>query len=297
MAILLGAPYTIVGPDGTIARINQPETAEFVGYLNEPPSGLDGAPIRERATSRTDGSGGAHGPFLQDRRPFSLSGFIYPSGDLADEQRQNRLLAATLALDADGELQWTEADRGDVRVPFRTQQPTKLTGRRPKQFTFSAVSADWRITSQVGHSPASGTGAVRDFQVDNNGNGPADWLFQLVTTGSAVVSFRLDLYSDAARTILISRTEVTLPFGLGATTIRLRSTGDLASGAGGDWGLYEATCIAGSTQDLTRYVVFDPLNYEPAVAGGTTYGRVTFLGATSYASMIDFFTIRHSWSQ
>lgn len=164
-----GAVYTFIGPDGTRAVINNPYDRDFVGYLSEPPSGLERAGVRESADLIPEGDGGIHGTFRYDRLPFTLTGVLPPSLDAGAVTtaswlgRQAKLLRATDAMAADGRLLWTPSEAPPVFVTFRQQQPTRITGRRPKTFFVGAVSEDPLIYSQalnVGQALVTGSGAT-----------------------------------------------------------------------------------------------------------------------------------------
>lgn len=220
MAVLQGLRYVITGGDGvTQAVINDSTDPLFVGYLTEQPGGLDGAPIRETAADRIDGHGGTHGAFLLARRPITLTGIILPSGVQAtDEARQNRLLTATLALDADGVLNWTEAVRGAMRLLFRTQQPTRISDRRPKRFLFAGVCADHRLETAAENvqaiALAAGSNATAAFA--HAGNIGAAWRVRFAppagTTWPAGTVLTMSLETAAGVTYSVH--QITLPAGV-----------------------------------------------------------------------------------
>lgn len=311
MAVWQGIPYTFTGPDGTIAVFNDRADPNFVGYLTEPPTGLDGPPIRERAYDLVDSDGGRHGEFLASRRPVAFQGLILPSGVQAtDEDRQNRLLAATWALGpghqnannlGDTVISWTESLRGAVQLFARTQQPTRITGRRPKIATVSMVSADHRIVSQTLLTttvPAIATGSTTDFTVATGGKAPADFVFSLGNgaAGTVLTAFTLYAYRDAARTDLVSRTAVDLgaagisqPAGVGqyVQLYQGRTVGNPGIAVPQVWSNVNGAEDAG--------LVYHPLNWQPLPAG-TAYMRlaVTFTGAGPLTGLLDR---RASWAQ
>lgn len=303
MAVLMSLPYTLTAPDGTVAVINDATSASFVGYLTEPPSGIDGPPVRERAQTKVDGHGGAHGPFLWDRRPIALAGMIPPSGAQAlDEARQNRVLAASKALASDLALTWTEAVRGPLLLLCRTQQPTRIANRLPKTFAISAVSADHRIvggTIKLADSWTDTTDGLgnfaRTFQIHNAGNAEADWRLDLTLAGAATVTrFAVELFSDSGFSQLISRTEYNGPVRSGAgNDIYVIAGRPPSAGAGYNNTLQNA--IGDATATLTKYTVFHPLNFAPARAGGTTWGRVILY--TSTGAVGTAVSYRDSWDQ
>jgi hypothetical protein len=302
MALWQGIPYTIgstLDPfTATYAVINDSTDPNFVGYLSEPPSGLGAAGVREVASQAVDGDGGRHGNFLYDRMPIGLSGIIMPSGVQAtDEARQNRLLVATTAMRADGQILWTEAVRGALTVPFRTQQKTRITSRRPKAFTVALVNADWRVFKQaVTQQLLSALGASVNFTITNTGNADADWEMDLWTQSGVTNLSRVTvtLYTDASRTIpyaimdLYNGGTALVPAGADKHIyIRAGNPAGLGSGGPGQF-----VAVSGAGVDLTPYLTFDPLNWVRALPG-TSYGRVTCTLAGG--SVLPTFTQRDAW--
>lgn len=144
-----GAIYTIVGPDGTRAVINDPTDADFVGFLTSPPTGLERASVRENGEDLPEADGGVHGDFLYGRLTWTLQGVLPPIGSQRSwVERQNRLLVATDAMRGDAELQWSPSEGVPVRVCFRQQQPTRITDRRPKSFLVAGVCEGPGIEAQ-----------------------------------------------------------------------------------------------------------------------------------------------------
>lgn len=142
LGVQQGLVYELLGPDGTRAVINNPADPDYIGFLDEPPTGLERAGVRENAEALTGNDGGSHGAFLRDRLAWTLKGLIPPEGAPGGTwvTRQDRLLRATNALRVDGELRWTPPEVGEVvRVRFREQQPTRITGKRPKAFMVAGV--------------------------------------------------------------------------------------------------------------------------------------------------------------
>src|SRR5213080_746959 len=150
-----GLPYVITGPDGTRAVLNDTTDADFVGFLNPDSgggvTGLERAGVRENADVLPEADGGVHGPFRYDRLAFTLQGLIPPDSPAGADTwlgRQAKLLKATNAMRADATLAWTPSEAPPVRVLFRQQQPTRITGRRPKTFLVAGVSEDPNAYSQ-----------------------------------------------------------------------------------------------------------------------------------------------------
>lgn len=162
IGVELGLAYVLVGPDGTRAVINDSTDPDWVGYLSDPPTGLERAGIRENADTLPEADGGVHGAFRRDRLAFTLQGFIPPDPATSWLARQDRLLRATDALSADGALQWTPSAAVPVQLAFRAQQPTRITGKRPKTFLVAGVSEGSVVESQALHStliaPAAAAG-------------------------------------------------------------------------------------------------------------------------------------------
>lgn len=156
-----GAVYTITGPNGETAVLNDPTSPSFVGFLDRPPGGLERAGVRENAEDLPGAHGRAHGPFLYSGIAFSLEGFIPAEADAGGSwlSRQARLLAATNAMRGDAVLSWSPSEAPPVRVAFRQQNPTRITDRRPKRFLVAGVSTSPSIESVALHE-ASITGAT-----------------------------------------------------------------------------------------------------------------------------------------
>jgi hypothetical protein len=152
VGVLFGAVYTIVGPDGSRAVLNDPADPDFVGFLtgDDAVTGLERAGVREAADALPEADGGVHGRFLYDRLTFTLKGIIPPDGTIAQwAAKQDRLLAATDAMRGDSTLSWTSASGIGVRVRFRQQQPTRITGRRPKTFMVAGVCEASTVESSL----------------------------------------------------------------------------------------------------------------------------------------------------
>lgn len=167
-----GAVYTIVGPDGVRAVINDPTDRDFIGYLTQPPSGLERAGVRENADSIPEADGGIHGAFRYDRLAFTLQGIIAPdatatAGETGWTSAQvnavhiAKLMRATNAMRADSVLSWKPSQAPRVAVSFRQQQPTRVADRRPKSFIVAGVCEDPLVyTEQVSTAQVVGVGNV-----------------------------------------------------------------------------------------------------------------------------------------
>lgn len=138
------AIYTIVGPRGDRAVLNDPTDPDYVGHLSKPPVGLERAAPRESGEDLVQGDGGINGNSYRSRLTFSMEGVIPPdNGTLDWITRQDRLMAATDALRQDAMLTFTPAGGAPpVRLRFREQQATRITGARPKDFILAGVAED-----------------------------------------------------------------------------------------------------------------------------------------------------------
>lgn len=151
-----GLKYVITGPDGTRAVLNDSTDVDYVGILNPRDgggvTGLERAGVRETSDLLPEADGGVHGVFRRDRLAFTLGGIIPPDAPVTADGwvgRQARLLRATDALAADAILTWTPSGAPPVQVAFREQQPTRITGARPKAFLVAGVSEEAVIYSQA----------------------------------------------------------------------------------------------------------------------------------------------------
>jgi len=144
IGVEVGIVYTIVGPDGTRAVLNDRADRDFVGFLSgeDGVTGLERAGVRESSDTLPEADGGVHGAFRYDRLSFTLKGLVVPDATSGGSwlTRQAKLLRATNAMRADALLLWTPSEAPPVQVSFRQQQPTRLTGRRPKAFLVTGVS-------------------------------------------------------------------------------------------------------------------------------------------------------------
>ena len=148
-----GLKYVITGPDGTRAVLNDVTDPDFVGFVdadNGGISGLERAGVRENAEALPEADGGVHGAFLYDRLGFSIAIVIPPDvGPTSWVHRQALLKRATDAMRADAVLAWDPSEAPPVQVSFRQQQPTRITGRRPKAGTVIGVCEDPTVYSQA----------------------------------------------------------------------------------------------------------------------------------------------------
>lgn len=159
-----GLKYAITGPDGTRAVLNDVTDADFVGFVdpdNGGIAGLERAGVRENSDVLPEADGGVHGTFLYDRLGFSINLIIPP--DVGAESwlsRQARLKRATDAMRADAILAWDPSEAPAVQVAFRQQQPTRISGRRPKTGLVVGICEDPVVVSQAEHTQAVAAAGV-----------------------------------------------------------------------------------------------------------------------------------------
>ncbi len=184
VGVEMGAVYELVSlATGARAVINDPGDADFVGYLTEPPSGLERGGVRENAELIAEGDGGVHGAFYRDRLPFTLQGIINPNVEgVSAALAHDRLLRATRALRTDSVLRWVPSTISEgVEILFREQLPTRITGRRPKSFLVAGVAEDPLIYSRT----------LRSLLIDPGGQAQAGGfsseLTSPITSGAAIV--------------------------------------------------------------------------------------------------------------
>lgn len=178
MAIEHGATYKITGESGAVAVLNDDTDQNFIAYADVEAggiAGLDAADVRESTVDVVEGDGAVHGSFYRGRRPITINVFFpQPPGQQLN-WAIDRWLDATEALRADGTIEWTETGRETTMVWFRTQQPTRVTGRMPKRAQTQLVAARPRVFSkqlQTG-GPSSSVSAT------NAGNAPASPLLRI----------------------------------------------------------------------------------------------------------------------
>lgn len=182
-----GAKYVLRGPDGTRATFNDPSEIDHVGFLTEPPSGLDSPEVRESSDLIVEGDGGVHGNFYFGRRPWTLTGIIDPVARQGDEfdipmpalvnRRVTKLMRATRALRGDCVLGWTPQGGVPVELAGR-RQGLRVSDRLPKAFQFSAVSSERRIQSSIVHSIAAP--GADEIVARNDGNTVTPWTATLL---------------------------------------------------------------------------------------------------------------------
>lgn len=145
------AVYTITGPDGSRAVLNDTTDTDYVGtFGGDGITGLDDAEIRENAWELVEADGGVHGPFWLGRRPFTLTIDVTGATPQQRNARMEKVKRATNALRADGIMSWTTPNGGgpNQQLSFRRQQPRRWTNVGFLKTCFlGLVSADPRIYS------------------------------------------------------------------------------------------------------------------------------------------------------
>lgn len=156
LGVEVGVVYTLIGPDGTRAVINDPADRDFVGYLSgeDGVTGLERAGVRQSVDALPEADGQVFGAFRYEGLSFTLKGIVPPDAISGGSwlTRQAKLKRATNAMLADGRLLWTPSEAPPVFVNFRQAQPTRITGRRPKAFLIAGVCEDNVAYSQELHT-------------------------------------------------------------------------------------------------------------------------------------------------
>lgn len=286
-AIELGCPYFIYNPAATAyVALNAPADGSFVGYVDDI-TGLDSPGIRENAQVVVAGDGGYHGPFWKDRRPWTISGFVVPSFPLVTrDQAQEKLEGIIMqAMASDGTMLWTPADGIQRLLPFRAQQPPRITigqSKVEKRFTLGLVTADWRVVGATVLS-VSGTGASPLTLAAATNLGTADAAPKFTITGPIGAGTSITItnittgkaISLVAGTVVSAGTQAVID--LSATYPTVTNAGVDASGAidplATDWSI----AVAGTL----------------SVTSGSNVFRLTGLG-TSGATGLQV-QWRHSW--
>lgn len=203
MAHEIGIQYELTGPDGTRAVLQNSGDPDFVGYISEI-TGLDSAEVREQSEDKPGTDGAKHGDFFAGRRPITIEGTIHVGSDSATirNSRADRLLRASLALRQDAVLRWQETGGVPRQISLRRQQPTRLSGLRPKKFLVAMVAEDPRIVSQEEHSLSILAGALGTSGTDFPLDFPLD--FQEVTGSAGTVSVTNAGNGDAIPTFEIA---------------------------------------------------------------------------------------------
>jgi hypothetical protein len=179
----LSTKYTLTGPNGVVATLNDSTDANYVGFTTEI-TGLDSPEVRESAQDLVESDGGAHGYFFFGRRPITMTVNVSNAASVAARSTRIDLLRrATLAMRGDATLTWTLSTDPtmSVFVPVRRQQPFRESGGWVKEIQVALVSqyagifSNTQVTSAV---TASGTGVV----LENKGSWPAYPILRIAGT-------------------------------------------------------------------------------------------------------------------
>lgn len=157
---------------GIRATFNDATDPDHVGFLDAEngATGLDGADMREVADEIVEGDGGIHGDdFWLGRRPHTFTGIIDANSGIAvvGERitRLRQIVNGARKKGSEALIQWQTTNGVPVFLSSRAQQPLRIAGRLPKQFTIAFVSASPLILSADLHSSsvAAAAGSVGGF--------------------------------------------------------------------------------------------------------------------------------------
>ncbi|MEJ7783168.1 MAG: hypothetical protein WKF96_00095 [Solirubrobacteraceae bacterium] len=194
----LSIPYTLVGPDGTRVVWGNSDAAkadpDYIGWLNPDDgiTGLDSAQVREVAEDGVAEDGGTHGNFLFGRRTVTFAGMINPNGSMATiNALEEKVRQASFAMRADATLTWTPDGSPARRLLLRRQVERVGTGRRPKGWFLSLVSAAWQIDGAVEKSVSRAVAGPTVMMATNAGTAASFPRFELTgPLNNATVSIR-----------------------------------------------------------------------------------------------------------
>jgi len=171
----LDVPYELIAPDGTRAVLGNSVAAmsdtDWIGPL-DPDANIQGlldrAGIRESSSDLVEGDGATHGPFWLSRRAGTIQGILLPTvldmGQVA--AAESKLKRATRALRADGLLRWIPPNASSPRqLRIRVQDGPRVTGRRPKAFQVTLVSADPYALSSTENSATISAALQSDGEI------------------------------------------------------------------------------------------------------------------------------------
>lgn len=162
-----GVKYTLTAPNGARCVFNDPEDADFVGWLTDM-TGMDSPDLREAADDLVGDDGGVHGDFFYGRRPIVMSGQIESRPDnISRNVRMTRLQRASNVTRQDAVLRWSPEGGVEQTISVRRQQPLRITGAYNKQFQLALVAADPRIYSAAISEARLNPNVLTS--VDNNG--------------------------------------------------------------------------------------------------------------------------------
>lgn len=181
-AIELGAIYRIYNSDqSNYFCLNDPTDDNFVGYVSDI-TGLDSPGVRENAQTLSAASGGYQGPFWADRRPWTISGYIFPTMPITLRSANQELMEGVLmdCLQADGTMTWMPSDGIQKFVPYRNQQPYRSTtgsSNVNRNFQLACVTAGWRIMAVEESNPVADWSEGTTITVDTDNVGNVDGFF------------------------------------------------------------------------------------------------------------------------
>jgi tail protein len=174
----VGLSYELVNADGTRVVFGNSDAAradaDFIGTLT-PDSGitglLDAATVRESSSDLVERDGASFGSFWLSRRSGTIDGMLRP--DLLDTitvaTAEQKLKRATRALRGDAVLRWTPPDASSPRqLRVRRQDGPHITGRRPKRWQITLVSADvYALGSTEQHATITAGAAAGEVGILN----------------------------------------------------------------------------------------------------------------------------------
>lgn len=181
--IELGAVYTLTGPDGTVAVLNDStDTRHHVGWVRDI-TGLDSPEVRI-ASADLPGTDGAYlqAPGFYGARPITIEGALAVGNAATVNRAELRLRKATDALREDVTLSWWPQGMPQMQVKARLAAPLRVKGGRPRDFQLQMIATDPRIYSaeEVTRIKSAETGATSvSVECGNVGNAPAPHVVQL----------------------------------------------------------------------------------------------------------------------
>jgi hypothetical protein len=313
----LGAVYTITGPDGSIAVLNDPTSPYYVGVI-EDITGLDSAEVNESFGMKVEDDGGINNNFYFGRRPFTFQGKISPITSATDRATKiQMLMSATNAMRGDATLSWTPLATGaaPVSLKFRRQRPSRTSGSWVKDFFFAGVAEDPNIYSTklrqvlrvaptgltntyvrstwvsgvdanagyigAGLSfPAAGVYTVSQWvRTDSTWNGGTPSISYSVISGPGVTVKAVTSFNLGTKTTF-QRIVYTITTTAACTGYILTNAGAVPSGAG-HYLEYSAPEIDSDNNQVVNFT----LNNSVALSAGATWTLTYISGAQAYDSI------------
>lgn len=167
-SIELNVKYTITGPGGVVATLNDITDTNYVGVVTEL-SGFDAPDVRESAEDLVQEDGGIHGDFFDGRRPVTISGVLLnPTSATERNRRQDLLSMAVAGLKQDATITWAPSGGEERYLSARLQNGPRFTGAWQKEFQVGLVADDPRIYSTALYQQtiipsATGSSSGRSF--------------------------------------------------------------------------------------------------------------------------------------